>query len=47
MMVMMMMKMMIIHSFYTALFYALEQTRCAHVTCYSERVTLSFYSAYY
>ena len=32
----------IIHSFYIALFSALEQTHCAHVACDSEQVTLSF-----
>ena len=32
----------IIHSFYKALFSALEQTHCAHVACDSEPVTLSF-----
>ena len=35
------------HSFYIALFSTLEQTHCAHVTCDSEWVTVSFYSAYY
>jgi len=37
----------IIHSFYIALFSALEQTQCAHVACDSEWVTVSLYSAYY
>ena len=38
----------IIHSFYIALFSALEQTHgCAHVACDSEWVTATFYSAYY
>ena len=37
----------IIHSFYLALFYALEQTQCADVACDSELVTVSLYSAYY
>ena len=36
----------IIHSFYIALFSALEQTHCTYVACDSERVTVSFYSAY-
>ena len=29
----------IIHRFYTALFFVLEQTHCAHVACDSESVT--------
>ena len=37
----------IIRSIYKALFSALEQTRCAYVACDSERVTASFYNAYY
>ena len=32
----------IIHSFYIALFSELEQTQCAHVACDSEWVTVSF-----
>ena len=32
----------IIHSFYIALFSAHEQTHCAHVACDSEQVTVSF-----
>ena len=37
----------IIHSFYTALFSALEQTHRAHIACDSEWVTATFHSAYY
>ena len=33
----------IIHSFYVALFFSLEQTHCAHVACDSEWVTVSFF----
>ena len=32
----------IIHSFYIALFSALEQTHCAHIACDSERVTVVY-----
>ena len=37
----------IIHGVYIALFSALKQTHCAYVTCDTELVTVSFYSAYY
>ena len=32
--------------FFIVLFYPLEQTHCAHVTCDSEIVTVSFYSPF-
>ena len=37
----------IIHGVYIVLFSALKQTHCAHVTCDTDLVTVSFYSAYY